>query len=88
MNISLFGLGYVGCVNVACLSKLGHKLVAIDIVQDKIDTLNSKIPTYLSNFLSRGNNNVLLSDRVNSFINNKWIDTTPMIVDKILSNAL
>jgi len=36
MNISVFGLGYVGVVNIACLSKLGHTLYGCDIKPHKV----------------------------------------------------
>ena len=31
MRVSVFGLGYVGCVSIGCLSKLGHKLIGVEI---------------------------------------------------------
>jgi len=41
MNISVFGLGYVGVVNIACLSKLGHTLYGCDIKPHKVAEINS-----------------------------------------------
>ena len=36
MNISFFGLGYVGCVGMGCLAQNGHKVIGIDISSEKI----------------------------------------------------
>lgn len=47
MKISVFGLGYVGMVNVACLSKLGHELYGCDIKQHKVDMLSAGQSTVL-----------------------------------------
>jgi len=47
MNISVFGLGYVGCVNLACLAKLGYKVVGVDIKQDKVKLINQGLPTII-----------------------------------------
>ena len=37
MNISIFGLGYVGVVCCACFSKEGHNVIGVDI--EKINLL-------------------------------------------------
>lgn len=37
MNIGIFGLGYVGIVNVACFSRLGHKVLCTDVKGFKVD---------------------------------------------------
>ncbi|MGH8695816.1 MAG: nucleotide sugar dehydrogenase, partial [Burkholderiales bacterium] len=39
MNISIFGLGYVGAVSLACLARDGHRVVGVDIDQGKLDQI-------------------------------------------------
>ena len=43
MKISVIGTGYVGLVNGACLSEMGHDVVCIDIDESKINNLNNGI---------------------------------------------
>ena len=39
VQISVFGIGYVGAVSCGCLVSLGHKVVAVDISPQKIGLL-------------------------------------------------
>ena len=41
MNISVFGLGYVGVVSCACFSRDKHKVTGVDVDRTKVDLINS-----------------------------------------------
>ncbi|HYO40946.1 MAG TPA: UDP-glucose/GDP-mannose dehydrogenase family protein [Nocardioidaceae bacterium] len=40
MRISVFGCGYLGAVHAACMAKLGHEVVGVDVVEPHVQALS------------------------------------------------
>lgn len=61
MKLSIFGLGYVGCVSAACFAKEGHAVIGVDVSPTKVDMVNSGISPIVETGIGE-----LLSDAVKS----------------------
>ena len=65
MKISIFGLGYVGAVSAACLTKEGHTVLGVDPNISKVDVINAGnspiIEAELGSLIAQGVESNLLS---------------------------
>ncbi|MBI4526174.1 MAG: UDP-glucose/GDP-mannose dehydrogenase family protein [Deltaproteobacteria bacterium] len=43
MQVSVFGLGYVGCITAACLAKAGHEVIGVDVNPEKVAMVNDAV---------------------------------------------
>ena len=60
-GIAVIGSGYVGTVMAACLTRLGHKVIGVEIDTEKLELLNAGIPPFFETGLED-----LLGDAVTS----------------------
>ena len=47
MKVSVFGLGYVGCISIGCLAQSGHVVTGVDVNEEKVNLIKSGKPTVI-----------------------------------------
>jgi GDP-mannose 6-dehydrogenase len=53
MQVSIFGLGYVGCVTAACLARRGHEIIGVDVDDQKVAAVNAGVSPIVEPGLDR-----------------------------------
>lgn len=62
--ISVFGLGYVGCVSSACFANEGHQVIGVDVSKTKVDMINAGKATIVESGIAEMVADVVRSGRL------------------------
>lgn len=79
VRLSIFGLGYVGCVSAACLAREGHQVIGVDVNEEKLAAVNAGKSPVLETGLDQ-----LISDAVSQ----GRLRATPNSVDAVNESAI
>jgi GDP-mannose 6-dehydrogenase len=79
MNISIFGLGYVGCVSLGCLAQNGHQVIGVDVSERKVTQINSGLATIIEKDID-----TIISEQHRK----KMISATTSSAEAVLSTTL
>lgn len=79
MNISIFGLGYVGCVSLGCLAKNGNNVIGVDVNINKINLINKGKATIIEKDID-----VIINDAFNK----KRVSATNNYIDAVVNTEV
>lgn len=79
MDISIFGLGYVGCVSLGCLAQNGHNVIGVDVNEQKVELINKGKPTIIEKDIDK-----IISDQHDA----KRIRATTDFKDAVINSDL
>lgn len=81
MNVSIFGLGYVGAVSAACLAKLGHTVIGVDVGQVKVDIINQGHSPIIEKDIDALVKQAVQADKLSATVNlNEAINNTELSI--------
>lgn len=79
-TISVFGLGYVGCVSAACFASLGHRVIGVDVNPDKVALLGQGLSPIIEDQIGD-----LTAEAVESGMLTVTMDTRSAVMDSDVS---
>ncbi|MBC7512859.1 MAG: UDP-glucose/GDP-mannose dehydrogenase family protein [Herminiimonas sp.] len=80
MNISVFGLGYVGAVSAGCLARDGHRVIGVDPNRTKVDLINAGLSPIVEKDIDR-----IIADAVAARLLEATDDCGSAVADTMLS---
>jgi GDP-mannose 6-dehydrogenase len=78
-RISIFGLGYVGCVSAACFAHDGFTVVGVDVSQEKVALVNRGEPTIVEEGLA---------ERVRDAVANGRLRATDRLAEAVADTSI
>ncbi len=85
MRISVFGLGYVGCVSAALLAQKGHRVIGVDVNPEKVDIINNGKCPIIEKDLDRILHEVVRTEQNKNGMLNATTDQISAVIDTDVS---